>query len=220
MISEKVMSPLGPEDAKRFRDVCLASGYTQSRLSELSGLLVPPPSDRLPAEVEASLCEGGAPLHLLASLFFLGIPVDAELAGAVLPSGFLSLCMDCGLIVEDGQSLRAVALVVPVGESLFASDLQRIEHQDDDRFVPTVCDAALHLSAVAIRKPVGKTLDLCSGFALHGILSSPLSEEVVASDFSPSRKALKLPPQGTFAKAGSGARARKAAKNVERMKDP
>ena len=189
MISETTPTPLGAEEARLFRDVCRAAGYTSPRLEERFGLLVPPPGDRLPAELGATLCGGpdqdATPFDVLATAFFLGTAIDAETANALLPTGLIRACLQCGLLIKDGTNYRPTANVVPVGTALLASDLQRIEDQDDERFVPALCDAALHLNAVAIRQPVGKTLDLCSGFALHGVLSCPHSETVVASDLNP-----------------------------------
>lgn len=185
MICDHALVPPGPEDAKYFRDVCLAAGYTLNRLSDVFGMLVPPPSDRLPVALSASLGQAGAPFDVLARLFFLGLPVDAAVANTVLPSGFMRLCLQCGLASEDAGEIRPLALVVPVDGAFLASDLQKVSLQDEDGFVPTLCDAALHLDAVSIKTPVAKTLDLCCGFALHGILSSSGSDSVVVSDLNP-----------------------------------
>lgn len=185
MIAATTIKPPTSEDAKRFRDVCRAAGYTESRLRDMTGLLVPPPQEQIPAAVLAVLARGVTPFHLLARLFFLGLPVPRQEADAGLPSEFVRTCLDCGLIVKQDDLLKPVALVVPVGDALLASDLQSTASQDEEYFVPTVCDAALHLGAVAIREPVKRTLDLCGGFALHGILSSPSSDEVVTTDLNP-----------------------------------
>lgn len=189
MFSDKTPTPLGAEEAKLFRDVCQAAGYTSPRLEERFGLLVPPPSDRLPATLSATvggrLDQNASPFDVLAKAFFLGTAVEAETANALLPDGFVRSCLQSGLLTQDGTDYRPTAIVAPVGTALLASDLQRIEYQDEEQFVPALCDAALHLNAVAIRQRVGKTLDLCSGFALHGVLSCPHSETVVASDLNP-----------------------------------
>lgn len=185
MISEYTLTPPTSDDAKCIRDVCLAAGYTPENLNEITGLLVPPPGDRLPPGLAESLARQATALTLLARLFFLGQPVDSESVQEALPGGFVQACLRCGLLVEDQTTIRPAALVVPVDGHLFASDLQRIEFQEDEEFVPTLCDAALHLNAITLRNRVGRTLDLCSGFAMHGILASAYSESVIASDLNP-----------------------------------
>ncbi|QEG01401.1 N5-glutamine S-adenosyl-L-methionine-dependent methyltransferase [Stieleria maiorica] len=185
VISETTLVPLSPKDAACFRDVCRAAGYTQTKLHETFEFLVPPPSDRLPPALLASLGPCESPFDVLARLFFLGVPVDADVAGTLLPTAIVQSCLQSGLVSQDESKLCPAATLVPVDDLLFAADLQRTDYLDNDLFVPTLCDAALHLNAVAIHNRGGKTLDLCSGFALHGITASGRSESVVASDLNP-----------------------------------
>ncbi|MCA9139176.1 MAG: methyltransferase [Planctomycetales bacterium] len=192
MIQGTTITPMARQDAKRFRDVCCAAGYTEKRLRDATGLLVPPPTERVPPAVLEALLDGASPFHFLARLFFFGLPVDAHEASAALPTEFIRACLDCGLVAKDVDVLRPVALVVPVGDAFLASDLQVTAWQDEEHYVPPVCDAALHLASVAIRTPVKRMLDLCGGFALHGIISSPFCEEVVTTDLNPRAEAFAL----------------------------
>ena len=179
------IAALRSEDAKRFRDILKAAGYTESRLNETLGTSVPTPAHHEQSRLITELAEGGSPFHLLARLFFLGTSVENDEVEAVLPNWFIRTCVDCGLLLIEGTSFRPVALVVPVGNVYLASDLHLTVSQDDGSYVPTVSQPALHMRSLAIGKPMGRMLDLCGGFALHGILSSRYCDQVVTTDLNP-----------------------------------
>ena len=184
----KTLTPLSSDNAERFREVCRSADYTDTHLEETLGTEIPPPQHHEQWEQIASLAAGDAAFHALARLFFLGTSIRDEEANAVLPSSFLRSCVDCGLLATDGNVFRSAALVVPVGDMLLAADLHLAVSQDDGSYVPTISQPALHLRSLAIRKPTGRMLDLCGGFALHGIMASHFSSEVVTTDLNPRAK--------------------------------
>ena len=181
--------PLSPDDAARFRDVCRAADYTDAHLSEVLGTSIPPLPHHPQANEFATLADVATPLHRLAKLFFLGRPVDSGKVSDVLPTGFINLCVECGLLQRDADVLRPNSLVVPFGDLLLAADLMHSGSQGDHDCVPTLSWPARHLLSFAIRRPVRTMLDLCGGGALHGIVASRFSDTVVSSDLNPRAKA-------------------------------
>ncbi|MCC9603619.1 methyltransferase [Stieleria sp. JC731] len=173
------------EEAKLVREVFRAAGYTEAALQERTGLLVPPPSEIIPPAVLAGFEECEDMFQCLVRVFFLGLELDSVTVRKLLPNDFVRIGLRSGMLEERVQGFRPRVLVIPVGDYLLASDLQLIRHQDEEGFVPTLCDAALHLNAVAIRRPVKKLLDLCGGFALHGVLASESATHVTTSDLNP-----------------------------------
>ncbi|MEL6107342.1 MAG: methyltransferase, partial [Planctomycetota bacterium] len=185
MIGPQAPTPLSPADAEAIRGVFESAGYSEERLRELSGLLVPPPREILPADTLAAFNDSAEPLGSLGRLFYLGLPCGVGETRNVLPGAFLTLCVECGLLAKEGGCFVPRALIVPVQGNLLASDLQLLRSQDEAQFVPTLCDAAVHLNRVRAQKPVERVLDLCCGFGLHGLLASQSAAEVVATDLNP-----------------------------------
>lgn len=185
MIGQETPKPLSPADAKTVRGVFESAGYSDQRLREITGLLVPPPRELLPPATLAALEETAEPLRSLGRLFYLGLPCNAATTRKALAGEFLSICIDSGLLKEESENIVPRTLIVPVQGTLLASDLQLLQSQDEAQFVPTLCDAALHLNLVRAQSPVQRVLDLCCGFGLHGLLASQTANEVVATDVNP-----------------------------------
>ena len=184
MITNHPPTPLSAQDAATLRSVFETAGYSEDNLRERSGLLVPPPREWIPDSVRTALTQGEGAFESLAEMFYLGLPCASSKAKS-LPAAFLDICVDNGLLARVDDFYVPRALVVPVQTCFFASDLQLVASQDEEHYVPTTCDAALHLNATAIRRPVKRVLDLCSGFSMHGVLASRFAEQVVATDLNP-----------------------------------
>ncbi|MEO1527507.1 MAG: class I SAM-dependent methyltransferase [Planctomycetota bacterium] len=189
MITITPPSTLLPEEANQLREVFRSAGYTAETLAARSGLLVPPPREVVPSETLAAFQDEADPLNLLGRMFFLGTRCEASAARESLSGDFIDICVRCGLLRELRDELEPQMLVVPVQDCLLASDLQLLASQDEAHFVPTLCDAALHLNLVRIQKPVDRVLDLCCGFGLHGLLASSTANEVIATDVNPRAEA-------------------------------
>ncbi|WP_149496641.1 methyltransferase [Roseiconus lacunae] len=185
MLNTSTLKPLSSEDAKLVRDTFRDAEYTESRLRERSGLLVPPPAELTPGGVVEAFQDSDSAFDCLAQLFFLGREIDVVAARKVLPKGLIDCFLRSGVIAERYQSLTPKVLLVPVEDVWLASDLQVLRDHSHKDYVPTVCDAALHLASVAVRQPTRRMLDLCCGFSLHGVLASRHAESVITSDLNP-----------------------------------
>jgi 16S rRNA G966 N2-methylase RsmD len=181
--------PLSPDDAARFCDVCRAANYDATHLVDLLGISIPPPPHHPQADAFAALADAATPFHRLVTLFFLGRPVDSERTSAMLPSGFLDLCVECGLLQRQHDVLAPLALVVPFEDWLLAADLLQSDSRNDQHRVPTLSQPAMHLLSFSIRQSARTTLDLCGGCGLHGIVASRFSDQVLSSDLNPQAKA-------------------------------
>ncbi len=183
-----MLQPLSADDAARFRDVFHAANYSDTRLAETFGTSIPPPSHHPQFAAISEQASAATPLCCLARLFFLGSPVADDEAKAVLPGWLIDTSLDCGLLQRNGASLQPCALLTPCGQWLLAADLHDTNSQNDQAYVLTVSQPAFHLSAFAVRRPARATLDLCGGFAMHGIMAGCFSESVVSSDLNPRAK--------------------------------
>lgn len=179
------ITPLNSEDSKRLRDIFHGAGYTDENLLSRLGSQVPPPAHHHQFDLIFAKADGDTSFQILAKLFFLGLPVECDRVNSLFPFQFVDNCLVSGLIVAEGSFYKPRVTLVPVGELLLAADLHLTVSQDDGRYVQTVSQPALHVSALAVRDPVQRTLDLCGGFGLHGIIASEFSESVVTSDLNP-----------------------------------
>ncbi|MCA9131658.1 MAG: class I SAM-dependent methyltransferase [Planctomycetales bacterium] len=180
-----MLRPLSAEDAQRFGDVLQAAEYTAASLEHSLGTDMAPPPHHPQFSHFLQQTEIPTPFNILTRLFFLGSAVKAEEARAVLPSWFCKTCLDSHLLIPARELLGPTALIVPCGNFLVAADLQLPGDADTEDYVLPVNQPSRHLLNFTIRRPVERTLDLCSGSALHGLDASKFSQRVVASDLSP-----------------------------------
>lgn len=184
-----MLAPVSSDNAELLREVCEAALYTDTNLAEKLGTRIPPPHHHDQVELFQQLSSDPTPFGALVRLFFLGTAIAYDEATAVLPSSFLNVCLDCGLLTRKEALLEPNALLVPCDNWLLAADLHPANLSSATEYVSHISQPALHLLLVAVRRSVGCTLDLCGGLGLHGIAASQFSEQVVCSDVNPRAKA-------------------------------
>ena len=135
------------------------------------------------------------PAATLASLFLLGVPVEASALAAALPTLGLDGAAELGLVAIDGDQARAVVDLRPysfvdtagAGSWWIVSDLGEmvLEGALTTDHVLGVGGASLTLSGLMVSRPVGRVLDLGTGCGIQALHAARHAEHVVATDISP-----------------------------------
>jgi len=115
------------------------------------------------------------PLATLIPLFLLELPVAREDAERCLDLGAASVL---GL-VEDGDEVVARVRLVPSGQAVFASDLER---GGGGEHVLGVTPSSALLGNLSVRRPVARALDLGAGGGIQSYLLAKHAGHVVATD--------------------------------------
>ncbi|MGD8375468.1 MAG: class I SAM-dependent methyltransferase [Acidobacteriota bacterium] len=177
--------PPSPEDATRWRALLTDAGYTAEGLQESFGTAKPPlPEFGLRDQILEDL--GGTERDILLRWFFLGEPVAAAAARAALPSWFLEIALETGMLRDEGESLRPACILAAHEDLLLASDpYARLLSPDAYDHVLTVNPAAVHLLHFTVRRRVRSALDLCAGSGIQALAAASHAERVVAADLNP-----------------------------------
>ena len=133
--------------------------------------------DELTSAIDLFLMQGAISSDELNRLFEKGVQ-DALLRAGVLT-------------IDDTGVVRARASLFPVGDCLIFSDhaWPKLPHPGYTRIpynqVMAVGSDSHWLARTTVRRPVGSTLDLCTGSGVHAILAASHSRRVLAVDINP-----------------------------------
>jgi hypothetical protein len=136
--------------------------------------------------VHARRLTGDDPFSTLTAHFVLGAQVPpAAMKNAVEPIE-LERFLRLGLARLDGDLLTPLVRLVPHGDYYIASDLEHESGPETSSdFVPGIQAPSVTLAKLAVRRRVGKTLDLGTGCGIQALLAAKHSDVVVASDVNP-----------------------------------
>jgi methylase of polypeptide subunit release factors len=126
-----------------------------------------------------------APLTAAVKLFLLDVPVAREGAAATLAPVELERLEQLGVVELDGDTVRALLSVTPLGEMLIASDRYVGPGGGRPDHVVGVSISSRALSAVTVRRPVAAALDLGTGSGVQALELARHAERVVAVDVNP-----------------------------------
>jgi methylase of polypeptide subunit release factors len=170
-------------DYPRAREVLERAGYSSAGLQEALGTtsLLATGSLDLPPRLRRT--RGGTPRETLARLFFLGVPVELEMARRALSPMTPEQWARARLIdVRDGQAVPLVK-ITPHEHLILAADLpSRMRRGSPDDFVLGVGQASTLLAHMVVDRRVRQTLDLGTGCGVLALLASARSEQVCATD--------------------------------------
>lgn len=125
-------------------------------------------------------------LHLLLRWFFLGAPLDGGILAGQVPAPVLTLMLETGMLVRDGDRLAPTVMLTPCEGFLFAADPAcTLESPESAGMVLWPNPSTRMLQMFTIRRPSGATLDLGAGCGILAVLASGHSRQVVASDLNP-----------------------------------
>jgi hypothetical protein len=180
---------LDAEGSARLRDALANAGYTVDAVRDVLGPVATAALDRNETTPGRRATTGGSVLETLTRLWPLQQPVQMAAAKEVVP---LELLIAGGLLVQDGDTVRAVVDVRPyaddAGDWWVVSDLTpgldgRVEPVPDDH-VLGVNAASSTLAQLTVRRPVDRALDLGTGCGVQALHLARHTGTVVATDVS------------------------------------
>jgi len=180
-----MLRPLTATDAQRLREFFREANYTLAEL-ENRRFLRDPPSQ---ASGSLALMLEGTREPSLANLilrwFYLGVPAASEFAASLAPATVLTLLLECGMLIRDGESLSPAVMLTPWDECLFAADTAaRSESHSPDLVIwPNPTSRRLH--QFTIQRPSSATLDLGTGCGIQAVSAARYSAQVTATDLNP-----------------------------------
>jgi hypothetical protein len=125
------------------------------------------------------------PLHTLARLFFLGVPVDLAAARGALHSMPLEDWAAAGLLEIRGTQAAPLVRIVPYQGLLLASDMRALRTPAAADFVLGASKSSALLGHTLIRGHMGQTLDLGTGCGILALMAASHSDLVCATDKNP-----------------------------------
>jgi SAM-dependent methyltransferase len=173
-----------PEQAASFRSFFAETGYAEHNLRDKLGLSELPSSrlrnlSRLLDRTREASC-----LNSLLRWFWVGVPIDVNPAKASVPSWFLDLAIECGLLRESGGQVVPEAMLVPTDAFIVASDHTRRIEAGDPQCVLWPNPTSRLLSRFMVRRPSNLTLDLGTGNGVLALLAAGHSKKVIATDLN------------------------------------
>jgi len=158
-------------------DALRALGYEADTISDLIGDDVAEREEVVVAERRLS----ESPLENAIRLLYLELPVAAR----KVDSGTAEALVTLGLVTRDGDALVPHARVVPVDETLLASDGFTRDAEDPPDYVATYTPTARTCDLLTPRPRVKRALDVGTGSGIHALLAARHAKHVVAVDVNP-----------------------------------
>jgi methylase of polypeptide subunit release factors len=175
-----------PDIVRRLREVLVSSQFTAQKIGEALGTGDEIVSRTADIPVQLRHLESHAAFGALVRLFILALDVPGdELTATVAPLAVEDLAR-LGLVERRGDAAHPLVRIVPHDHLLIASDVRlRPGEPAPADHVPGVHRPSVTLAHLTVRRPVRTFLDLGTGCGVEGLLASPHSERVLATDVSP-----------------------------------
>jgi methylase of polypeptide subunit release factors len=154
-----------------------ALGYESDTISDLIGDDVAEREEVVVAERRLS----ETPLENVIRLLHLELPVVER----KVDSGIAEALLTLGLASRDGAELVPHARVIPVDETLLASDGFTRDAEDPPDYVATYTPTARTCDLLTPRPRVRRALDVGTGSGIHALLAARHAKAVVAVDVNP-----------------------------------
>ncbi len=186
-------APLTDEHIATLRDCLRAAGYTVDGVAGRLGEAAHAALGRNETTPAWRATAAGAPVDTMVRLFLLQRPVPRALADKAFP-GIAEVLAEAGLLVADGDEVRAAVDVRPYQDWWVVADLTprldgRREVMRPD-YVLGISPASLNLIDLTVPVEVGSALDVGTGCGVQALHLAKQAARVVATDVNP--RALEL----------------------------
>lgn len=189
--SLSLLTPPAPETARRLCGDLRSCGFDEANLLRFLGGNCPPRFSDAEKRLKAAELAAAGPLGLLLRLFFLEQAVATGEYEAVLDAALRRDLETTGLVQKAKGAVSASALLVPVEDKFIAGDrYAKLAPERDVQHVLAVNPPARFMANMAVRKPAGRLLDLCTGNGVFAALLAARADQVVATDINPRAVAL------------------------------
>jgi methylase of polypeptide subunit release factors len=152
-------------------------GYDGDTIPELVGEEVEGLEDVVVAERRLS----ESPLEAAIRLLYLELPVPEQKIGSRMAEALLQLA----LVERRGSELAPLSRIVPVDDTLLASDGFTRDADDPPDYVATYTPTARTCDLLTPRPRVKRALDVGTGSGIHALLAARHAKHVVAIDVNP-----------------------------------
>jgi methylase of polypeptide subunit release factors len=159
-------------------------GYTEAAVSETVGS----GDAGGPADLHAALrrTDAATPYNTLVRLFVLARPVDEAAAQDALAPATLASLAEVGLLQREGDSIRAVAALIPSLDLLLVRDFWP-DYSDLAKpryYVPGGGLSSLTVLRMTVRREVERALDLGTGLGIQALTAAPHVRHVIGTDIN------------------------------------
>jgi methylase of polypeptide subunit release factors len=175
---------LAREDFAKLRTLLEQAGYTEPNLRKALGR-AELPSGHL-RNYARLMDRSSAPTELNALIrwFWMGLPQKRSEVDSRISAEFLSLLMESGLLQEDGDALKAMAMVLPMQGFIVAADHPSAIERHVSDLVLWPNPTSKFLSRFAVSRHSRATLDLGTGSGILSLVASRFSDSVVGTDLN------------------------------------
>lgn len=181
----ETIKPLSDADGQRLCEFFRQAGYTHQAIE--SRRLPRDLSARDAADLTPLLEDTGEPTlaNLILRWFFLNVPAAYEMAARLVPSTVMTLLLECGMLLREGEMLSPAVMLTPCEQYLFAADsAARLESHPQDLVIwPNPTSRLLY--QFTMRRPSRATLDLGTGCGIQAVFCAGHSRQVIATDLNP-----------------------------------
>jgi methylase of polypeptide subunit release factors len=179
------LTELDRKTLRKLRDLLLAVGYSESAIYKALNIqyFTMITLFNLPIFLDFKLCEE-TPFNRIVKLFLLSqrLPRKDLLADLFDEEDLESLCRMAVLSEEDGM-IRAEVDIFPCMGEFVATD-HHFAEEKSSRAVMFLGKDSYTLARGTVRRPVGRTLDLCTGSGIQALLAARHSDHVIGVDIN------------------------------------